>query len=95
MRHPVDATARQRLLDAQRAESEALRAVEVTTRARQRVLARLADADEKLAEAQRSLVRTSGPGRAALLLGMDEASLRRELRRAGHGVDGTEPSSNA
>jgi DNA-binding protein Fis len=35
-----------------------------------------------LLEAQRSLVHTSGVTRAALLLGTDEATLRRDLRRA-------------
>jgi hypothetical protein len=83
------------LLDAQRAEADALRAVEATTKARQRVLSRLADADAKLVQAQRTLVRISGHGRAALLLGMDEATLRRELRRADQGADPGEPSTNA
>lgn len=82
MRHPVDHGARQRLLEAQRAEADALRKVQAAARGRHAALSRLATADTKLLEAQRSLVRTSGAARAALLLGVDETTLRRDLRRA-------------
>ena len=82
MRHPVDAGARQRLFEAQRAETEALRKVETAGKGCARARDRLAAADAKLLEAQRSLVHTSGVTRAALLLGTDEATLRRDLRRA-------------
>lgn len=81
MKHPVDTNARQRLLAAQRAEAEALREVETASRAHDRVASRLADASTKLSEARQQLVSTSGPARAALLLGMDESALRRDLRR--------------
>lgn len=81
MRHPVDHEARQRLLEAQRAEADALRKVQAAARGCDAVRSRLATADAKLLEAQRRLVRTSGTARAALLLGVDEATLRRELRR--------------
>lgn len=81
MRHPVDHGARQRLLEAQRAEADALRKVEAAAKGCDAVRSRLATADAKLLEAQRSLVRTSGVARAALLLGVEETTLRRELRR--------------
>lgn len=81
MRHPVDQGARQRLLEAQRADADALRRVQAAARGCDAVRARLATADAKLVEAQWSLVRTSGAARAALLLGVEEATLRRELRR--------------
>lgn len=81
MRHPVDHGARQRLLEAQRAEADALRKVQAAARGCDAVRSRLATADAKLLDAQRSLVRTSGAARAALLLGIEEATLRRELRR--------------
>src|SRR3954462_1982184 len=81
MRHPVDAGARQRLLEAQRAETEALRKVGTADKACDRVRARLATAEATVFEARRSLVRVSGATRAALLLGVDEATLRRDLRR--------------
>ena len=71
MRHPVDAGARQRLLEAQRAETEALRKVETAGKGCAGARDRLAAADAKLLEAQRSLVHTSGVTRAALLLGTD------------------------
>ncbi|GAA2501735.1 hypothetical protein [Terrabacter carboxydivorans] len=91
MRHPVDAGARQRLLEAQRAEAEALRKVETADKGCTSARDRLAAADAKLLEAQRTLVRTSGAARAALLLGVDETTLRRDLRRADQSSDG--PSS--
>jgi hypothetical protein len=87
MRHPVDAGARQRLLEAQRAEADALRKVETAGKGCASARNRLAAADTKLLEAQRSLVRISGTARAALLLGVDEATLRRDLRRADQSSD--------
>lgn len=87
MRHPVDHGARQRLLEAQRAEADALRKVQAAARGCDAVRSRLATADAKLLEAQRSLVRTSGAARAALLLGVGEATLRRELRRTDDTAD--------
>ena len=88
MRHPVDAGARQRLLEAQRAETDALRKVETAGKGCASAQARLAASEAKLLEAQRGLVRISGATRAALLLGVDEATLRRDLRR-------TEPDPTA
>jgi hypothetical protein len=90
MRHPVDAGARQRLLEAQRAEAEALRKVETAGKGCATARDRLAAADAKLLEAQRTLVRTSGASRAALLLGVDEATLRRDLRRADQTSDASD-----
>ncbi|MGO4363338.1 hypothetical protein [Terrabacter sp. RAF57] len=81
MRHPVDAGARQRLLEAQRAETDALRKVERAGKGCAGAQARLAASETKLLEAQRGLVRISGATRAALLLGVDEATLRRDIRR--------------
>lgn len=92
MRHPVDAGARQRLLEAQRAETEALRKVETAGKGCAGARARLAASESKLLEAQRGLVRISGPTRAALLLGVDEATLRRDLRRPE--PDPTAPSTS-
>jgi hypothetical protein len=90
MRHPVDAGARQRLLEAQRAEADALRKVESAGKGCATARDSLAAADAKLLEAQRTLVRTSGASRAALLLGVDEATLRRDLRRADQSSDASD-----
>ena len=93
MRHPVDAGARQRLLEAQRAETEALRKVETAGKGCAQARDRLAAADAKLLEAQRSLVHTSGVNRAALLLDTDEAMLRRDLRRADQAESSDTPTT--
>ena len=90
MRHPVDAGARQRLLDAQRSEADALRKVEAAAKGRDSVRDRLATAEAKLRDAQCALVRISGSSRAALLLGVDEATLRRDLRRADAAAPGSD-----
>lgn len=86
---PADPDARKRLQDAQRAEADALKAVEVATRARDRVQRKLDTATGELNTARRELVSVSGVTRAALLLAMDEAELRRSSRppvsRARHG----------
>lgn len=95
MRHPVDAGARQRLLEAQRAEADALRKVETADKGCASARDRLAAADAKLLEAQRTLVRTSGASRAALLLGVDEATLRRDLRRADQSSDASDTRSSS
>lgn len=95
MRHPVDAGARQRLLEAQRAEADALRKVQTAAKGREAVESRLAAAEAKLLEAQRGLVRTSGTARASLLLGVDEATLRRDLRRTDQRADAATTSPNA
>lgn len=78
---PVDDTARRRLQAAQRAEAEALKAVELAARACDRVQRKVDEAITVLNAAKCDLVSVSGPTRAALLLAEDEADLRR-LRRA-------------
>lgn len=78
---PVDDTARRRLQAAQRAEAEALKAVELAARARDRVQRKVDEAITVLNAAKCDLVSVSGLARAALLLAEDEGDLRR-LRRA-------------
>ena len=80
MSYPVDGTARQRLLAAQRAESDALRLVEQAERTRARMALRAAKAESEVLKAQRVLVEVSGVARASLLLDLDERELRRNLR---------------
>lgn len=74
---PVDPAARKRLHDAQRLETEALRAVELATRARDRVQTKLDAANTALSTAVAALVETSGRARAALLLGHELSTYRR------------------
>lgn len=78
---PVDDTARRRLQAAQRAEADAVKAVELATRVRDRVQRKVDEATTSLNAAKCDLVSISGLTRAALLLAEDEAELRR-LRRA-------------
>ena len=77
---PVDPDARRRLQDAQRAEAEALKGVELATRARDRVQRKLDTANAELAAAKSTLIEGSGISRAALLLAEDESELRRLQR---------------
>ena len=77
---PIDPEARKRLNDAQHAETDALKAVEATARARARAQAKLDTANAGLIAAKVALIACSGLTRAALLLDEDEASLRRALR---------------
>lgn len=77
---PSDSTARSRLREAQRQEADALKAVELATRTRERVQRKLNTTDSELAEAKRALVAVSGLARAALLVGEDEVELRRCVR---------------
>jgi hypothetical protein len=79
---PVDPNARKRLQDAQRAEAEALKAVELATRARDRVQRKLDTANAELDAAKSTLIEGSGISRAALLLAEDESDLRRIRRLA-------------
>jgi len=79
-RYPVDETSRQRLLEAQRAEAEALRAVDDARRARARVQVKVDQADAILTRAKAELVRVSGLARAAVLTNEPPAELRRLLR---------------
>ena len=79
---PSDPDARDRLREAQRQEADGLRAVELTSRARDRVQRKLDSVDAELVAAKQALVSVSGLARAALLLGEDESALRRFMRAA-------------
>lgn len=79
---PASRAARNRLRDAQQAEARALSQVGAAAKARARVAARLHDADTALARAQAAVVETSGLDRAAYLLDVDRAELRRWTRDA-------------
>jgi hypothetical protein len=79
---PADDDARRRLLDAQRAESRALRAVIAVERKKDGLQDRLDAVDDELAEAQSLLVSISGLSRAAQLLEADERELRRRVKRS-------------
>lgn len=77
---PSDSTARSRLREAQRQEADALKAVELATRTRDRIQRKLDATDSELAAAKQVLISVSGLARAALLLGEDQAELRRCVR---------------
>jgi hypothetical protein len=80
--YAADDAARRRLLDAQRAESRALRAVIAVERKKDGLKDRLDAVDDELAEAQSLLVSISGLSRAAQLLEADERELRRRVKRS-------------
>ena len=80
--YPVDYRARRRLMEAQRAETDALRDVGKVARRLESMTARLDAVDLELAKAQSDLVAVSGLQRAAQLLEMDQRELRRRTRRA-------------
>ena len=80
--HPYSSAVRERLIAAQRAEAAALKLVEAAERASHRAAARAAAAELALAEAQAGVVNVSGLERAALLLDVDAAVLRRRVRDA-------------
>ena len=80
---PVDPAARKRLQDAQRLETEALRAVELAARARDRVQTKLDAANTAFGAAVAELVQTSGRARAALLLGPELTPPRRNAGSSG------------
>ena len=82
----VDPDARKRLQDAQGAEAEALKAVELAARARDRVQHKLDAANAELDAAKSTLIEGSGLARAALLLAEDETELRRIRRAANRAV---------
>jgi hypothetical protein len=88
-RYPVDIRARRRLMEAQRAESQALRAVMAAARKKQQLQDRVDTADLELAKSEAVLVTGSGLARAAELLELDPRELRKRLKR----VD-SEPSSD-
>jgi hypothetical protein len=77
---PVRSSARDRLRDAQQAEVRALKDVDAATRTRARAAKRLDDADAALAKAQAAVAATSGLERAAYLLDLQPAELRRRVR---------------
>jgi hypothetical protein len=87
---PASRSARDRLREAQQAEARALKEVDAAARIRDRAAKRLHDADTAWARAQAGVVETSGLDRAAYLLDVDRAELRRRLREveAGDQVDG-------
>jgi hypothetical protein len=82
IRQPADDAARRRLLDAQRAESSALRAVSAVERKQDGLQDRRDAGDYELAAAQAPLVSISGLTRAAQLLEADERELRRRVKRS-------------
>jgi hypothetical protein len=90
---PVDQAARRRLQEAQRAEADALKSVEAAARVRDRAQRKLDATDDKLALAQAELVGVSGLARAAVLLAVDEAVLRRRVRQAASGNEHVTPGS--
>lgn len=75
-----DEAARRRLLDAQRAEARALRAVMAAARKKHGLQERVDAADGELAEAQAVLVSISGLSRAAQLLEVDVRELRQRVK---------------
>jgi hypothetical protein len=79
--HQTDHAARRRLLDAQRAESQALRAVMTVERRKDTLQQRVDAVDAELAEAQATLASISGTSRAASLLGLDERELKQRVKR--------------
>jgi thioesterase domain-containing protein len=79
---PASRAARDRLREAQQAEARALGKVEVAIKTRLRAAERLGDADSALARAQAAVVESSGLERAAFLLDLDRAELRRRVRTA-------------
>ena len=79
---PIDPAARKRLQDAQRAEADALKVVELALRARERAQSKLDAANTHVDEASVGLIRVSGLSRTALLLDQQESALRRAWRDA-------------
>lgn len=80
--YPVDYRARHRLMEAQRAETEALRDVGKAARRLESIAARVEAVDLELANAESDLVAVSGLPRAAQLLGMEPRDLRRRVKWA-------------
>jgi hypothetical protein len=73
----IDDSARRRLREAQLAESRALRACGAAESSRAAVLAKLQDAEGAVSSARRELIRVSGVERAAVLMQVPVAELRR------------------
>lgn len=91
--YPVDHRARLRLLEAQRAESQALRDVGHVSRRLDALVQRVDDVDLELAMAESDLVSVSGLSRAAQLLEVEPRELRRRLRLAAQAVGDASPSN--
>ena len=89
--HPSGSGARERLLTAQRAESAALKKVESAERTYQRAALRASQTDGDLAKAQAVVVEVSGLERAARLLDVDLAVLRRRTRDRAASSAGEQP----
>ncbi|GEM_PF-6667728 len=85
---PTFSAARERLIEAQRAESAALKGIQAAERAYQRAAAKARDADAALAKAQAGVVEVSGLERAARLLDVDPTVLRRRTRDVAASHDG-------
>lgn len=79
---PASRTARDRLREAQQTEARALKDVDAAARTRARAAEQLDAADAKLARAQAAVAAISGVERAAYLLDLDPAELRRRIRDA-------------
>lgn len=79
---PSSRTARDRLREAQQSEARALKDIDATARSRARAAERLDAADLALAKAQAAVAETSGVQRAAYLLDLEPAELKRRIREA-------------
>ena len=90
--HPIDHQARLRLLEAQRAESQALSDVGKAARRLDSLVGRLDAMDLDLASAEAELVSVSGLSRAAQLLEMEPRMLRRRVKLAAQAVDDSKPA---
>ena len=75
-RRPVDPLARERLRDAQAAESRAVARYLAASDKVAAVASELAGAKARLADALRAVIEVSGSPRAMVLLGLDRAGLR-------------------
>lgn len=91
-RYAIEDDRRQRLAEAQRAETKALREVTAAQRRRQHLQQKVDSADAELGEAHRVLVAVSGFDRAAHLSGDTPAELRRLLRCATQSSDEAKPA---
>ena len=90
--YPVDYRARRRLMEAQRAETDALRDVGKAARRLESIAARVEALDLELASAESDLVAVSGLPRAAQLLGMELRDLRRRVKLAAEAAQAAQES---
>ncbi|KQZ88456.1 hypothetical protein ASD62_03120 [Phycicoccus sp. Root563] len=89
--HTVDHQARLRLLEAQRAESQALREVGKVAHRLDSLVGRLHAIDLELAMAESDLVSVSGLSRAAQLLERQPRELRRRVKLAAQAAGDDKP----